>query len=221
MIKNHQRKTAHAITGLFAAVLIISFSGCFGAMAQLAYVIKGYDTPAKYNGLTGKRVAIVCVSDASAYGTDPLTYTVAKALGIKLAQGVKKIEVVPHSEIENWIDQNGWDEASFGILGKGVKADRVIAIEIAGYSIHEGSTIYKGKCELTVSVYDLEGKQGPKIAYGFGPEEYSFPKNGRPAIQSSDRQFEAFYLSRLTQRIANHFLKHDRLDSYAEDAMDF
>jgi hypothetical protein len=221
MIKTYQRKTAQAFTGLLATALIISFSGCIGAMTQLAYVIKGYDTPAAYDGLEGKRVAVVCVSDASAYGPDPLTYTVAKALGIKLAQGVKKIEVVPHAEIENWIDQNGWDEASFSTLGAGVKADRVIAIEIGGYSIHEGSTIFKGQCELTVSVYDLEGEKGAKVAYGFGPEEYAFPKNGRPSIQSSDRQFEAFYLSRLTQRIANHFVKHDHLDSYAEDAMDF
>jgi hypothetical protein len=200
-----------------AVMVVITFSGCIGAMSQLMYVIKGHDLPAAYDGLVGKRVAVVTISDASAYGPDTLTYTVSRAVGIKLSQGVKNIKLIPNSEVENWVDENGWNEVDFGELGKGINADRIVAIEIGGYSIHEGPTIYKGRSDLTVTVYDLEGSEAT-VAYGFGPENFEYPKNGRPSIQSNDRQFEVFYLRELTKFIANQFMKHDRLESFANDA---
>lgn len=219
MINGKSRQTVLAMALIASSMLVVSFSGCVGAMSQLMYVIKGHDVPAAYAGLEGKRVAVVCVSDASAYGPDTLTYTVSRAVGIKLSQGVKDIQLIPTSDVEGWVDENGWNELDFGALGRGIKADRVVAIEIASYSIHEGPTIYKGRADLTVTVYDLDNEAGAQVAFGFGPEDFEFPKNGRPAIQSNDRQFEAFFLARLTQYISNQFIKHDKLESFASEAM--
>ena len=219
MINGKHRTAASVATLFLLAMLVVSFSGCIGALSQLMYVIKGPNAPAAYDGLIGKRVAVVCVSDASAYGPDTLTYTISKAVGMKLAQGVKKIDIIPTSKVESWVDQNGWDELNFSALGKGVDAERVLAIEVASYSIHEGATIYKGRAELTVTVYDMEKNAGSQVAYSFGPQEFSFPKNGSPAIQSNDRQFEAFFLARMTQSISDHFMKHDQFESFADDAM--
>ncbi len=219
MINGKTRRIVLVMALVTSAAFVVSFSGCVGAMSQLMYVIKGHDVPAAYSGLEGKRVAVVCVSDASAYGPDELTYTVSRAIGIKLGQGVKNIQLIPTADVENWVDENGWDEMDFGALGRGVNADRVVAIEIASYSIHEGPTIYKGRSELTVTVYDLENEAGATVAFGFGPENFAFPKDGRPSIQSNDRQFEAFYLAYLTKYISNQFIKHDRLESFAADAM--
>ncbi len=213
------RTTMLSATFALTALLVVSFSGCIGLMSQMMYVIKGHNVPAAYDGLENQRVAIVCVSDVSAYGPDNLSYTVSRAIGIKLAQGVKKIKLVPSSKVESWIDQNGWDELDFEGLAKGIGADRVIAVELASYSIKDGATMYKGRSDVTVTVYDLDEPGSPKVAYGFGPQEFEFPKNGRPAIQTSDRKFEAFYLSQLTQHITNHFVEHDRLESVAVDAM--
>ena len=214
----HRTKAVGGILFLSTCVLL-TCSGCVGTLAQLIYVVKGHDVPAAYNGLVGKRTAVICVSDASAYGPDTLTDTMSRALGLKLAAGVKRIEVIPHATIESWIDEHGWDEQDFGALGKGVKAERVVAVEMGSYSIHEGQTIYKGRADVTVTVYELDGQNAPQVAYVYGPQEYSFPKNGRPSIQSNDRQFEAFFLSRLTQNITDQFTKHDRYESFAEDAM--
>lgn len=212
-------RIAFVATSLLLTFAVVMFTGCIGTMAQLMYVIKGHDVPAAYNGLVGKRTAIVCVSDASAYGPDTLTNTVARAVGMKLGSTVKKIEIVPHANIEKWIDVNGWDELDFTALGKGVSAERVVAIEIASYSIHEGPTIYKGRANVTVTVYDLENKKGPTVAYTYQLQDYEFPKNGRPAIQSNDRQFEAFFLARMTRQICDQFIKHDRLATFADEAM--
>ncbi len=219
MISFKSQTSIPGVTILLGIAAIVSFSGCVGTMAQLMYVIKGYDVPAAYNGLVGKRTAIVCVSDASAYGPDTLTQTVSRAVGMKLGATVKKIEIVPHATIDKWVDVNGWDELDFAALGKGVKADRVVAVEIASYSIHEGPTIYKGRANVTVTVFDLESKKGPAIAYTYQLQDYEFPKNGRPAIQSSDRQFEAFFLARMTKQICDQFIKHDQMESFADEAM--
>lgn len=208
--------TSFATISTLAFLLMIS-TGCVGALAQLMYVIKGHEVPAAFNGLVGKRVAVVCVSDASAYGPDTMTYTVAQAVSIKLSQGVEEIEVIAPGKIEAWIDTNGWNESEFVELGKGVNADVVLAIEVASYSIHEGSTMYKGRADVTATVYDIE-KDG-QVPFVYGPKHFAFPQNGRPAIQTSEREFEAFYLAQLTINIANQFAPHDQLDSFANDAI--
>ena len=197
--------------------LMLATTGCIGGMAQLLYVIKGHKSPAEYPGLADKRVAVVCVSDASAYGPDTLSYTVSKHVSIKLANSDEKISLVPPGEIEEFLDLNGWDESQIGSLGAEVKADMVVVIEVGAYTIHEGSTLFKGRSDLTVKVFDIE-KDGQQV-YERGPEEFVFPENGRPSLQTSERQFEAFYLARLTDYISNLFIEHDRLDSFADDAM--
>ena len=198
------------------AVGIVSFTGCLGGVAQLLHVLIGHKVPAAYSGLEGKRVAVVCVSDASAYGRDTLTYTVNKAVSLKLAQSVKNIRVVPAYEIEEWIDTNGWDETDFVKIGRGVNADMVLAIEISSYSIHEGATMYKGRSDLTATVYDIANDG--QVTYVHGPKHFEFPEMGRPAIQTSDQKFEAYYLAHLTQHITRQFYDHDQLETVAEDA---
>lgn len=199
------------------AVGLVCQTGCVGALAQLIYTVKGHDVQPNFKGLNGKRVAVVCVSDASAYGPDTLTYTVAQAVGIRLANGLDdESQIIAPSKIEEWRDINNWNETEYVELGKGVDADMVVAIEIASYSLTEGSTLFKGRADVTVTVYDIE-KDG-QVPYSATPEHFVFPKHGRPAIQTTEREFEAFYLSQLTTMISNHFLVHDKLESFARDA---
>lgn len=200
-----------------AIVVMGSSAGCINQMAGLLYVIKGHKVPPKFQGLEGKRVAVLCVSDASAYGPDTLTYTVSKHIGVKIAQGVKGVRVVGPSKIESWIDENGWEESQVVPLGEGVDADMVIVIEVSSYSIHEGATLFKGRADLTVTVYDIT-KDG-QISFADGPDLFAFPENGRPTVQTSDRQFEAFYLARLTDHISKLFVPYDKMDTFADDAM--
>lgn len=197
------------------AVFLIGSTGCIGAMAQLLYVIKGHKSPADFAGLEGKRVAVVVVSDASAYGPDTLTYAVSKIVSMDLSNNVKDITVIPPTEIEEWMDTKGWDQTDFQDLGKGVGAEMVLAIEVGSYTIHDGATLYKGQSELSVSVHDMESGG---ILFSQGPEAYVFPANGRPAIQTTPRQFEQMYLAKLTTKVSRLFYAHDRLDSVAEDA---
>ncbi len=200
----------------FAILMLVTTVGCMGGLAQLLYVIKGHKIPAEYNGLEGKRVAVVCVSDASAYGPDTLTDTISKLVGMKLQNDVKNIEIIPAKKIEDWADQNMWDEADFKEIGQGLSADVVVGIEIGDYSIKEGSTLYQGRCEVTATVYDI--KNEGRVDYFIGPDQFQFPAQPRPAIQTNDRKFEAIFLAKLTEFISRRFCAYDRLDTVAEDA---
>ncbi|MEE2825994.1 MAG: hypothetical protein VYE64_05155 [Planctomycetota bacterium] len=197
-------------------VCLVSSVGCMGGLAQLLYVIKGHKIPAEYNDLEGKRVAVICISDASAYGPDTLTDTISKLVSMKLQNGVKGIKVIPAKTIEDWADRNTWDEADFNAIGEGVEADVVVGIQISNYSIKEGSTLYQGRCEMTATVFDIENEG--QVSYSIGPDEFQFPEQPRPAIQTNDRKFEAVYLAKLAEYISRRFCAYDRMEMVAEDA---
>ncbi|MCH2179328.1 MAG: hypothetical protein MK106_11045 [Mariniblastus sp.] len=200
----------------FAIVMLVSTTGCLGGLAQLLYVLKGHKIPAEYAGLEGKRVAVICVSDASSYGPDTLTDTISKLVGMKLQNDVKGIQVISSKEIEAWSDENGWDETDFTAIGTGVEADVVLGIQIGEYSIKEGSTLYQGRCEVTATVYDM-GNDG-QVSYFIGPDQFQFPEQPRPAIQTNDRKFEAIFLAKLTEFVSRRFYAYDHLETVAEDA---
>lgn len=200
---------------------LVTLTGCMPMMDRIAYVIRGTDVPAPYDKLVGKRTAIICVSESSAFGPDSVSSAVTRMVGATLLAKVKKIQVVPTLEVEKWVDENDWEGKDYLALGKGVKADRLIAIEISDYSIHEGKTLHKGRINVEMTVYELEDAKGPTVGHTYRLSQYEFPKNGTPSIQSSDRQFEQKFLARVCQLLTNQFVKHDRHDNVAEDAMIF
>ncbi len=207
---------------LFFTLLItlglLTSSGCAGALSQLLYVIKGHTVPATYGGLEEKKIAVVCISDASAYGPDTLTYTISNALSIKLAQGLKEESVVvPVSLVEQWIDTHGWDGRDFLALGEGLGVDAVVAVDVKSYTIHEGSTMFKGKSDVTATVYNIA--KGGQVDFNYGPRIFEYPTHGRPAIQTTEREFETRYLGQLVIDLANQFTPHDHLESFANDAI--
>jgi hypothetical protein len=212
------RKRFSSICLVSLASLLLA-TGCLPMLDRIAYVIKGTDLPAPYDKLSGKRTAIVCISEASAFGPDSVSHSITRMLGATLLQKVKKIQLVSSLETEKWVDENDWDGKDYLALGKGVKAERLITIEVGDYSIHEGKTLHKGRISLTMTVYELDGKDGPIVGHTYQLPQYEFPKNGRPAIQSSDREFEARFLARVCQMLTNQFVKHDRHEGFAEEAM--
>lgn len=212
-------QTKHRRQGLFAlglCLVLITTSGCFGAAAQLFYVLYGHKTKAAFSGLEGKKVAVICVTDQVIHGPDTLTQVVSKLVSRQLATNVKRISMVPPSTIDSWIDMNGWDEVDFVEIGRGVKADMVVAIEVGGFTIHDGKTLFKGQSNLTVTVYNA--KAGGEVSYVYGPTDYVFPKVGRPIMQSTDQQFETIYLAKLSDHISRLFYDSDSLDEVADDA---
>lgn len=206
-------------TGMLLSVTVLTFAGCFGFAANLMYMINGLKVEAAYDGLEESRVAIVVVSDASSYGPDTLASIVGRAMGIRLNQHVKEITIIPQNVIENWQDTHGWDRVDFREIGYGVNADKVMAIEIDSYSIHEGSTLYKGRSMVNTTVFDLTEEGEGEAVFSQGPAEYLFPKShARPVMSTTEQQFEAVYLAKLVDNIARNFYQYDKAEPMAEDA---
>lgn len=209
--------TYWALVLLFPSLVLVTSTGCIQQWAQLLYVIKGHEIPAKYSGLEGKKIAIVCVSDQSAYGPDTLTYTVASRLGQKLAVGLPDSEIIAPKKVEDWMDENGWEAKNVVEMGTDLEADVVVVVEVSSYSIRDGATLFKGSADVTTTVYDIE-KDG-QVSFVDGPNLDTFPENGRASIQTTDRKFEAFYLAHLTDRLSKLFLSYDKMEAFAENAM--
>jgi len=217
-MKNITRPNRLTFTLLLLGAIGIS-SGCIGATANLMYMLYGLKVDAEYEGLEDSRVAIIVVSDASAYGPDTLTSVVGRAMAIRLKQNVEGITLIPQNVVENWKDTHGWDQVDFRAIGKGVNADKVIGIEIGSYSIKEGSTLFKGRSMVTTTVFDLTEEGAGEAVFSQGPAEYLFPKgHARPAISTNERAFEAVYLAKLVDNIARNFYPYDKAEGVAEDA---
>jgi hypothetical protein len=202
---------------LLIALSTLSSAGCMRFLAQTLYVVKGHKTPAKFEGLAGKRVAVICISDSASFGPDSVTHNIAKLISLQLGQNVKDIEIIPQNKIENWRDVDGWDNFNYVEFGRGLKADMVVAIELSSYSIAEGSTMFKGRSRVATNVYDIE--QNGKLVFTEGPEDFVFPRDGRPRIQTSERDFETKYLTRLTLHLSQFFYKHDKMDTVDNDSV--
>jgi len=166
---------------LVLAATVVTSTGCIQEMAQLLYVIKGHKVEPAFPALKEKKVAVVCNSDAAAFGPDALSVTIAKHIGLALVTSEDKITIASPARVEEFVDANGWHEDSPAKLGEAVEADYVIVIDVDDYSIHEGPTLYKGKSEWTASAYDVANDG--KIAFSNGPNHFAFPETGRPSLQ--------------------------------------
>lgn len=199
-----------------ALLLLVGTSGCVGASAQLMYVLFGHKTEAECSALKNRRVALVTVAEDEAFGPTPLNESVSRMVMMRLVKNVRKIDMVPQAEIEDWVESNSWGRLDLEALGAAVEADVVVKIELSDYRIHEGATIHKGHVSYNVEVYDMEDEG--RIVFQRGPEFFDFPRDGRPRSEAEDRKFEVFYLTYLTDELSRYFYSYDSTETAAIDS---
>ena len=59
-----------------------------------------------------------------------------RQVGERLTKKVKKIKVVDEREVSEWTDENSWQK--FTEVGKALKADMVVGIELERFSLQQG-----------------------------------------------------------------------------------
>jgi hypothetical protein len=211
-----QRRLMLFLLLLVSGGVVVSQTGCIGLAAHVIYAIRGNKVKAEYSGLEKKRVAVICVSSASTYGPDNAAERIANAVRMTLAQQNLKIDFVRQNEINDWLDGN-WEDIDYVEIGKAVKADRVVAIDMESYSLYEGTTLFKGRSGFTVSVFDME--QGGQQVFGKGPREFEYPKSTVvPATSTSERQFEQYFVMEMGAEVARYFYDYDFPETIARDA---
>jgi len=183
----------------------------------MLYFIHGHQTPADCTLLEDQTVAVVCISDSGGFGPDQSAQKISRAVGKLLAVNGDGIKVIHHSKVNKWLDNNDEGSTSYRRIGKDLKADMVLAIEISGYRLHEGQTMYKGRSGVELKLYDLE--DGGEIVWEDTHPDYAYPANRVIHISEvSQARFEQMFVGQLSKKIAQHFYSYERIQDVASEA---
>jgi len=208
-------KSQHGLSWLFI-VGVLGIAGC-NTLPLIAYIAGGTITPAQFDGLEDSRVAVVCVSDDSSYGSGIESKLLARGIARILAERVPGIDVVSWSDIADWIDRKGWDEIDYREVGRGVKAERVVAVDLSGFRVREGTLLFKGRADLTITVFDMTA--GGKEVFRKEIVDFKYPANGPYAGDISEAKFNQIYLKVLAGQVAKHFHENDAIDDFGSPSL--
>jgi hypothetical protein len=199
------------------ALLAVSSSGCVGIASQIVYMIKGNKVDAEFDGLRGKRVAVVCVANSSDYDPGSASAMLAQTVESILRLKVKGIKVVRQDEVADWIDNNNWNQMDYRDIGRGVNAEMVLAIDLDGYRLHEDQTLFKGRANVVVTVYDMT--KGGEAVFRRSKPNFSFPTSGGQHVsETTEGQFQRKFIFVLANDIAKPFYDYDFAEDFARDA---
>lgn len=165
-----------------------------------------------------KRVVVFCRQPASQEfrHAGASRQIASKVSGLLVDNLEKKVEVVPQRQVDQWIDENDSDD--FAELGKAVKADIVLEIDLSHFELFAGQTVYQGSTDVTLNVYDM--KQNGSLLWTKEMGEFRYPVHAPIAIQGkSVSDFQREYVTILSDAIGKHFYKHDPHADFALDAL--
>ena len=155
--------------------LIIPSAGCIGMIVQAANLFGMNDVPAEFNGLRGRRVAVVCQSPQYSDQLEAATERLTDELERYLQGRVRRISFVARDEVNDRLESRSGDIPDFQRLGKAVDADAVLVVDINAFSTQDNQTIYQGKCDYSITVYDINNDE---IVFEKDNPEFAHPKRG-------------------------------------------
>jgi len=213
----HLRSASQKLLLLAIAAAVFSTStGCIGMLAQIGYMIYGEKRSAEYEGLEGKKVAVICVSNSSSYSSAAAAEQVSQLVGGLLKSKIEKMQLIPHDEVAEWIDNNDWSEVDYREIGRGVKADMLVAIDLHSFTFRN-PTIYRGKADVTIRTIDMKAEGAPQV-YRKRIPEFAYPVNGGVhTADATEEEFQIAFVRQLSWDIAKRFYDYDVLTEFAQD----
>ncbi len=204
----------HKACAVLFILLAIAGSGGCTFLTQVIGAFEGAEiVPARFNGLEGKRVAVVCL-DVNSYGPGGDAELLAKAVRDQLRDNVKGIKLVKQSEIHNWIDQQ--DQVDYRDVGRGVHADMVVGIDINSLSTRDVGTLMKGRADVAVRIFDMNRPEEP--VYETPTTTIEFPEHGARHVTESAANFRVAFIRVLADKITKDFYAYDRTLDFARDS---
>lgn len=203
------------LLGGLVAASAAGTTGC--AIVYQLFRGDGPMVPAMHTGLVNRRVAVVALVNGGSLGSETVAEDLARAIAGHLRRKVENISVVRPEEVADWIDQNNWDEDDFVEVGRGVDAERVVAVEVNHFRLHDGPTLYRGQASLVVRVIDVES--GGRIVFEHDMPEFSFPPHyGIPTTDRSEAAFRRVFVQQMAYDVAKLFFEHPLAEDFAVDA---
>ncbi len=196
--------------------VVAAATGCRSAIATMLFVFKGNNVEADFKGLEKKKVAVVIRPTAEMQCRNPgAARELAKRLSKKLADNVNKIKIVDQQKVEKWCDENNWEE--YPEVGKAVKAEMVVGVDLESFSIYQGQTIYQGRASCSVRVYDV--KDDGKVVFERNmPQTIYPPSAGVAASEMPETEFRLQFVDVLAEQIGRYFYPHDGHADIGQDS---
>lgn len=202
---------------LVGLLIAVTQTGCLGVYSNLAHAVGADMTPAKFDGLEKQKVAVVTSTDNSPYSDDISARLLSRKVHGLLQSKVKGIEMVREEDIARFRDENGWDTTDFRGMGLSVGADKVLAIEVIGLKLYENKTLYRGQCDVHLSVIDTATGD---VEFNQEIDEFMYPiHGGQPATETTESRFRKMYLGILASRIARQFHPFDPHEDFGLDSI--
>jgi hypothetical protein len=202
---------------LLGTTALVSAAGCPALMATGIYVLQGGNmVPAACEALADHRVVVLCRPPSSnEYRHAGASRNLSQRVSEMLVENVRDIDVVNPREVDEWVDESDWGD--FRELAEAVRADLVLHIELDDFELYKGKTLYQGRANVTVNVYDV--RDHSKLVWSRKLGEVLYPVNsGIPAQDKPPQQFEHEFVEIIADKIAVNFYRHDPNDSFAMDA---
>jgi hypothetical protein len=199
----------------FAGILMTIATGC-NVLATAMYVIQGANNPAEFDGLKGKRVAVICRPVTSLHYRDSsVSRDLAKQVSLLLQKHVNKISLIDQREVFEWADENNWED--YVDIGKALGADMVVGLDLEEFSLYQGQTLYQGKANLKIVVCEVAKGKEPVFEQNI-PQAIYPPNSAIPAGEKPEAQFRRKFVEYLGRQIAQHFYDHDATNDFANDS---
>jgi hypothetical protein len=205
----------------FVAISCVAFAACVSLagcnwLSVALYAVNPNDIPAKFKGLQEKRVVVVCRPVVELQFADSVVPSeLSHQVWMRLKKRVKKIELVDESEVAEWVDENSWH--SFAEVGKALKADMVVGIDLEQFQLHQGPTLFQGEAMLNVVVVDVKEGNNPVFSEPLSRVRYP-PHTPISASEKSEPEFRRQFISVLAEQIGRNFYAHESRVDFASDA---
>jgi hypothetical protein len=171
--------------------------------------------PPECTCLEESTLAIITVTNSSR-ADDVAARELSRRVGEVLTQKVDEVTLVREDKIEQWRDVNGWNAIDFASMGQSVKAEKVLAIEVTNMRLRDGATLYRGRADVVIKVFDVETGN---IEYTKSLDEYTFPTvAGQYTSETTEARFRRLYLTMLADEIGRSFHPYDMSDRFALDS---
>jgi len=201
------------------AVLAAADSGCSLLSNAIWMATDGKDTPAEYkkhDGLSGKRVAVVCrAAQDLSLGDHDVPRNLAKLIGQKLQANVAKLRLVSQAEVEDWADND--PDLDYGELREKLRADVVVGVDLASFSLQQDPTVYLGQADILIRVYDVA--DGGQMTWDKSLPAANFPSTGPEPPTGPEgpfrNKFRRQFAEVLADEIARLFYAHDSREDFA------
>ena len=199
-----------------ALVLLAHSTGCT-FLSQVVMTMQDRRTEAKFTGLEGKKVAVVCLDAHTLRTPDGDAEALARALGKELAANVKDIKLISESKVADWMDNQRDDVVDFRDVAKGVKADMIVGIDLRAISINEpGGTTLRGRATVEAKVYDMSKPHEP--VHTIEETQITFPEHGQIHVTESAVNFRILFIQQVAHRLAKEFYAYDKTLDFNSDA---